>query len=212
MSCDAYRQHHFGEMADADFHKHVQTCPACQAIVQHDRLLMATASQLDEKIDAPLLWAKIENRLRAEQQRTARRADVSNFFRRHQHALLRIAALLVVTVAAAGSLFLLEKTPASEQRILTASALDKIEKKEREYENAINELEKLVAPKFTKMDVDLMLLYRDRLETIDAQIVRCKEALAANPGNAHIRRYLLAALQDKRETLQEVNAHRSALN
>jgi hypothetical protein len=49
-----------------------------------------------------------------------------------------------------------------------------------------------------------MLLYRDRLETIDAQIARCQEALAENPSNAHIRRYLLAALQDKKETLREL--------
>ena len=54
------------------------------------------------------------------------------------------------------------------------------------------------------MNVELMLLYRDRLETIDDQIEQCREALSENPANAHIRRYMLAALQDKKETLKEL--------
>jgi len=54
------------------------------------------------------------------------------------------------------------------------------------------------------LDLELDSLYRDRLGTIDAQIARCREALKSNPANAHIRRYLMAALRDKRETLTEV--------
>jgi predicted metal-dependent hydrolase len=54
------------------------------------------------------------------------------------------------------------------------------------------------------LDLELEFLYRERLEVIDAQIAKCREAVAANPANAHIRRYLMAALQDKKETLAEV--------
>jgi len=49
-----------------------------------------------------------------------------------------------------------------------------------------------------------MSLYRDKLAAIDAQIDKCREALDSNPGNAHIRQYLLAALQDKRQALADV--------
>ena len=55
-----------------------------------------------------------------------------------------------------------------------------------------------------RMDPSLMLLYRDKLETIETQIAYCKEALIDNPANAHIRRYLLIALQDKKKALQEI--------
>ncbi len=48
-----------------------------------------------------------------------------------------------------------------------------------------------------------MSLYRDKLAVIDGQIEKCQEALERNPGNAHIRRYFLAALQDKKQTLAE---------
>jgi hypothetical protein len=87
---------------------------------------------------------------------------------------------------------------------LEGAALEKVEQKEREYAAAIAELERVTSSQMAKLDLELMLLYRDRLETIDAQIARCREALATNPGNAHIRRYLLAALQDKTETLREL--------
>ena len=62
----------------------------------------------------------------------------------------------------------------------------------------------MAKPKFSQLDFELMLLYQDRLETIDSQIERCKDALENNPANAHIRRYLLAALQDKKEMLREI--------
>ena len=87
---------------------------------------------------------------------------------------------------------------------LAGAALVQVEQKEKEYSAAIAELEAVALPQMAKLDTDLMLLYRDRLETIEAQIERCKEALATNPANAHIRRYLLAALQDKKETLKEL--------
>jgi hypothetical protein len=58
--------------------------------------------------------------------------------------------------------------------------------------------------KLGKFDLNLQLLYRDKLETINRQIIACKEALEVNPANAHIRRYLFMALQDKKETLKEI--------
>ena len=54
------------------------------------------------------------------------------------------------------------------------------------------------------MDAELALLYRDKIATIDTQIDRCLRALHGNPANTHIRRYLLLALRDKRETLEEI--------
>ncbi|MGH7454656.1 MAG: hypothetical protein ACRENG_25095, partial [bacterium] len=148
----------------------------------------------------PLLWAKIENTLRAEQQK--RRPAWLEALQEHKWTLLRMAAVLLVAVGL-GSYFLFKPKPSGSQ-LLAGAALEQVEKTEREYADAIAELEAVALPQMAKLDVDLMLLYRDRLETIDAQILRCKEALATNPANAHIRRYLLAALQDKKETLQEL--------
>jgi hypothetical protein len=53
----------------------------------------------------------------------------------------------------------------------------------------------------TDADAELILRYRDRLETIDSQIRRCRTVLARDGANAHVRRYLMTAYQDKKETL-----------
>jgi hypothetical protein len=200
MSCEAYRQFELGEMEETVFNRHAQNCTECKRQLEQDAQLLTLAKSLKPPVSNPLLWAKIENALRAEQQK--RRPAWLEAMQEHKWTLLRIAAVLLVAVGL-GSYFLLKPKP-SDSRLLAGTALEQVETKEHEYTAAIAELERVALPQMAKMDVDLMLLYRDRLETIDAQILRCKEALATNPANAHIRRYLLAALQDKKETLQEL--------
>jgi hypothetical protein len=205
MTCDFYRQHEMGEIDDPVFDRHVLNCTDCQNLVTQDAQLLAQAKRLKQPLAAPLLWAKIENTLRAEQRHG--RGDWLEAFHANKLAILRLAAMVILAVGA-GAYFFSRPEP-REPRLLAGAALQKVEEKEREHAAAIAELERLAQPQLTKLDVDLMLLYRDRLETIDAQIARCKEALASNPANAHIRRYLLAALQDKQQTLQELVASRS---
>jgi len=77
-----------------------------------------------------------------------------------------------------------------------------VERAERSYSRAIDELEALARPRLAALDPDRMFLYRDRLGIIDEQIEQCRAELAGNPANAHVRRYLLAALQDKKKTLE----------
>jgi hypothetical protein len=200
MSCEAYRQFELGEMEEAAFNLHAPGCAGCQRLLEQDAQLLAQAKSLQPPVASPLLWAKIENTLRAEQQK--RHPAWLSALQEHKWALLRMAAVLLVAVGL-GSYFLFKPKPASS-RLLAGAALEQVETKEREYAAAIAELERVALPQMAKLDVDLMLLYRDRLETIDSQILKCKEALATNPANAHIRRYLLAALQDKKETLKEL--------
>lgn len=66
---------------------------------------------------------------------------------------------------------------------------------------AIEALEAGAAARLSGWDQQARLLYRDKLETLDRQIERCRAALEANPANARIQRFLLAALQEKKETL-----------
>ncbi len=200
MSCEAYRQFELGEMEETVFSRHAPSCAECQRLLAQDAQLLTLAQNMKPPIANPLLWAKIENALRAEQQK--HRPAWLSVLQEHKWTLLRMAAVLLVAVGL-GSYFLPKPKP-SDSRLLAGAALEQVEKKEHEYAAAIAELEAVALPQMAKMDVDLMLLYRDRLETIDSQILRCKEALATNPANAHIRRYLLAALQDKKETLKEL--------
>ncbi len=204
MNCDSYRRHELGKISDADFDRHADDCDECKKFIEEDVKLLAEAKSLKQTISARLLWPKIENSLRAEKQ--AKRWKWAEVFEVRTSVALRLAAVLIIAVGI-GVYFFLRSEPSSS-RLLAGAALKQVEEKEREYEDAITKMEGLAESHLEKFNEDLMVLYRDRLATIDAQIVRCKEAAARNPANAHIRRYLLAALQDKQETLREMMDYR----
>lgn len=200
MSCQKFKKYEFGKLSQSEFQKHLKTCAACQERMKQDTRLLSLAKSLKKPVESPHLWDRIEESLR-EEKRKGKRSEVKDV----RWSLIRLlpvtaAALLIISV---GFYFVL-KTETGKSGILTESALAKIEKKEREYIEAIEELEERTLPKMADMNLELMLLYRDRLETIDDQIEQCREALSENPGNAHIRRYMLAALQDKKQTLKEL--------
>ncbi len=201
MSCEEYQKFELGKSNKSEFEKHLTECSECRKLVQQDEQLLGLAGELDQPIQAPLLWAKIENCLRAEKQRRIRHE--TQVFRQFP-MLLRIAAMLAVVAGLSTGIYFMFEPDAPPGNILTAEALKKVENVEQDYIDAVSELERLAQPQLSQLDFEFMLLYQDRLETIDSQIERCKEALENNPANAHIRRYLLAALQDKKETLKEI--------
>ena len=109
-------------------------------------------------------------------------------------------------IEAASSSLATDPDPALEARareIIDSYDDLQIERAEKDYLAAIESLERQVRPKLAASMTEETALYEDRLAVIDAQIDRCRLVLASNPGNAHIRRYLLAALQDKRQTLAD---------
>jgi len=200
MSCNKFKKYEFGKLSQNEFQQHLKTCALCQEQMKQDTRMLSLAKSLKKPVESPHLWGRIEESLRGEQH-GERHIKVKD----SRWSLIRLlpaaaAALLIISV---GFYFLL-KPETGKSGILTESALAKIEKKEREYIEAIEELEEQTLPKMADMNLELMLLYRDRLETIDDQIERCREALSENPANAHIRRYMLAALQDKKQTLSEL--------
>lgn len=205
MSCEEYRRHELGELDEATFTAHARACAECQRLLAQDAALMSLAGSLREPVEAPFLWQRIESALREEDS-----GPRQSWLVRHRTALYRVAAVLVVG-AGLGTLLVARREPQPEPRLLTRVALARVEEREQEYVEAIEELEQVASEQLPRLDMDLMLLYRDKMETIDAQIVRCQEALARNPANTHVRRYLLLALQDKKQTLQEIVGQRQAL-
>ncbi len=199
-TCNQFKKYELGKISEDDFQNHLKTCPECQQLMAEDTKLMALAQELDQSVVAPKLWERIEADLITEKasigQKESKRSQTRIWY------ILRIAAVfLLIFGAGYFSHYFYES---KEPKLLSDATIEKIEIRENEYIQAIAELEDQAGSKMSQMDLDLMLLYRDRLETIDIQISRCKEELAHNPANAHIRRYLLAALQDKKETLVEI--------
>jgi hypothetical protein len=199
MNCDRYKKHALSRIGEDAFDRHLKSCSFCRMRVQEDARLRDLARSLKRPVAAPWLWSRIAVRLREEKKakeetRTGHLGKVA--------PLLRFAAVLVIGVVL--TVYFWPKSDTVSSKLLADSALRKVEVRERAYLSAIAELERQAGSKVEAMDIELALLYRDRLEVIDAQIAECREAIARNPANAHIRRYMLAALQDKTETLHEM--------
>jgi hypothetical protein len=212
MTCKELERYDQGELDEAEFERHASRCPACQEALRLDKDVLSLAKASRRHIDAPTLWSRIQESLRNELSAKTPRAIALSIEKDRRHKRFSVrwkplrlvpAVIILVGVIGLGFYFgLKNQTPTSG--LLAQKALAKVEQKEAEYMEAIKELEKQALPQMEDMDLDLVFLYRDRLETIDAQIVKCREALAMNPANAHIRRYLMAALQDKKDTLADV--------
>ena len=210
MRCEKFDAHETGTMTAEEFARHVRNCSECRAQAALDeRLDREAATLLRHPVDTEPLWNRIEKSLAEEKaRRTAvngrpvpeRRKKFFSLLGFRPFLLPAGAALLILGLLGIRALL----KPASPSGILASKALAKIEIKEKEYRDAIDALERQARPKIAAMDLQMMSLYKDKLATINAQIDKCRDALAMNPANAHMQRYLLAALQDKKQTLADV--------
>jgi hypothetical protein len=206
MSCKEYERYENGELTAEAFARHAQDCPECRERAGLEARLAREIAVLRGPIGAAGLWDRIETSLRREQEIAAARAGELSFrgprWGLRRWAILAPAGAALLVLAVLGVRALLK--PAAPSGILTSNALARVEIKEKEYMDAIDALARQARPKMAAMDIQMMSLYRDKLATIDAQIDKCREALDSNPANAHIRGYLLAALQDKQQALADV--------
>ena len=126
---------------------------------------------------------------------------------------LAAAALVVLSLGATGWLLWGTGAPSTvanvdrEERLLSEQAFKDVERSEEQYTRAIAELSRLVAPKLDMPESELLIALRDRLQTIDAAIAESRAQIKQNPFNAQLRRQLLYIYQEKRQTLQQIQAH-----
>jgi hypothetical protein len=207
MTCPKFDDFENGRMSPKAFVRHARECPDCRSEAARDRRLSEEILMLQTPIPSPDLWNRIETALRAEAAAVSRVPDKSArrsvFSRRFRLWPLAIPVGAVAVLVVAVIVFLPSKS-VSSSGLMARQTLAKVDAQEKAYLQAIGDLENLARTRISAMDLSLMSLYRDRLAVIDAQIEKCREALGSNPANAHIRRYLLAALQDKKATLAEV--------
>jgi hypothetical protein len=204
MSCQIYNKFQLGKVSQEEFDDHKQTCTVCQTLYRQDKKLFSSLQSLKKPQETGELWGKIEYLLQREmeQPQPAHKDRKTLTLALPSQPLLK-AAVFLIGLCLVTLLFLFVPQKRSSG-LLSRQALQKVEKTEQAYIAAIRDLEEQADSSLASMDIELSLLYRDRLSTIDEQIRLCKEELEKNPANTHIRRYLLAALQDKKETLREI--------
>jgi len=211
MSCEKFEVYEAGNMTPEEFAMHARCCAACADEAALDDRLEKGLAKMREPVQAARLWERIEAALAQEKSIAGERKGIRSagrrlfaVFTRRPRPIFVAACAAALAVLILGGVYLVSLKSLSSPGILAQRALAEVELKEKEYSDAIDALEKQARPKLHAMDLQMMSLYRDKLATIDAQIEKCRDALATNPANAHIRQYLLAALQDKRQTLADV--------
>jgi len=200
--CGKYKRFELMKISAEVFWKHAEECAECRTNAEQDEKIMAAARKLGRKetLESPGLWNRIEKDLTGfPPSRSYNRTRILR-----PAFLAPLAAALFMTLGTGLYLALKPNRPNISSGLLAQAALVKVEKAEAEYIKAIEDLAGKTLPGMEAMDLELQFLYKDRLAAVDAQIERCREALGTNPANAHIRRYLMAALQDKKDTLAEL--------
>jgi len=212
MNCKELEKYDRGDLDEIEFELHAASCQICRQALQLHREIDSQAKLLRQPISAPHLWDRIDKALQEEKdigpllsQRTSTPKELKKERSPFHRKYLRIVTAAAVSLAIIGiGIYFGVKNSAPTSGLLAQKALIRVEQKEQEYQKAIDALEKQAFSQMDDLNLELVFLYRTRLETIDAQIEQCREALVLNPANAHIRGYLMAALQDKKETLVEV--------
>lgn len=171
----------------------------------HDSLdddLSAAARTLHREWESPALWPAIASQIEPVRQRCSW----------HGYKLAAAAAL----VAALGSAtWWAWRSPSADNvpagisagpnPLLSDEALAELERSERQYTRAIDELARLAAPKLEMPRSQLLLNLRERLMTIDDAIDEARMQIDVNPFNAQLRQQLLFIYQEKRRTLEQIH-------
>jgi len=199
MKCSYFENDSLNTLTEDDRFLHTKECPLCAERESIENQIEIDANLLPAFKPAASLWGKIENEIKANE-KSKRKSTILKQVSK-QKIWLRAAAILFVTFSITALYF---TSNSGSENILSSISLLKVELTERSHLSAIEDLEMQADSKMAEMGFELSFLYRDKLETINVQIAQCEEAINKNPGNAHIRRYMLAALQDKKETLNEI--------
>ena len=176
--------------------RHAAECDSCAQTLAAWNELSDTAQSMRTTWENDMLWPRIERAIRAEKKRPAPR-------------WLRQAAAAAVIIFALGAplfyaLRVQTREAAFDRTIIRVSALDEVERAERDHVRAIENLEKVAEVKLEDAESPLMISYKEKLMLLDDAIAECKENIDNNRQNAHLRRQLLAMYSEKQQTLMDV--------
>jgi len=189
---------------------HAAGCPECAEEIRAWKALSISAEEMRDYQDDPALWAKIEKSLR---QHERRQFDTHGYwesvaFWRAIPLRWQMAFASALAVVLTATVIYVVRQPSSptvaSERLLKNSALAEVERTQREYMKAIDQLAAETKPQLDSPASPLMVNYREKLIVLDSAIGELREEAGRNPSNAHLRYQLLAMYQEKQETLREV--------
>jgi hypothetical protein len=189
---------------------HGAKCAECAEELRAWKALSTAAEELRDYQEIPGLWTRIAASLSAqEQKKQAHWWESLLFWRQLQmNWQLGLAGAVVLTLALTGGYVFLNRGGRTEQAangsFLKNRKLAEVERTEREYMKAIDQLAVEAKPQLETNRSPLIANYQEKLMVLDNAIDELLLQAGQNPSNAHLRYQLLAMYQAKEATLQEI--------
>ena len=174
--------------------EHAAGCEACAEKLASWNEISETAHGMHTTWDNQMLWPRIERAIRAEKKRS-------------RAWMWQVAAAIAIFAVIGGLAWRAHQSvraAESDDPILRASAVDQVEAAEKSHIAAIDNLQKIAAPKLDDPSTPLLVSYKEKLMLLDDAIAECQANIDRNRQNARLRRQLLAIYSEKQRTLQEV--------
>jgi hypothetical protein len=184
--------------AAADVEAHLARCASCAR--EHDRLLSlrARARALSREVSPPPeLWSAIETRI-------APRAGAGDAWWRRP-AMLAAAALVLMSLASAGTVLVMRARPAAVASVPAAASpappasLRAIDQGHRE---AIDELTRALENRRGELSPETVAAVERSLDIVDQALAEARAALAGDPGNATLTELVATAYRHKLTVLR----------
>ena len=220
MSCHDYRDA-IAEFVDGtleparqrELERHVESCPACRALVADLKTIQAAAFTLDRVELPPHILPALRARL-ADEPMPASRTRLLAFpaSRGARMAwLAAAAALLLITTAGIMSLTrpaqphaeLAGAEPAATPADPVASVQAELQLATEHYEKAIKQLEEIARSDDSALDPQVAAVFQKNLEVIDQAIDESRSALQTQPASATVQEGLFDAMRSKVALLQQ---------
>jgi hypothetical protein len=190
---------------------HAAVCPDCAAELRAGNSLRLAAEELRDYTESPALWPRIEGALAEQAVRNKQRASLSSWLSSWRYVPLAwqtalAGAFVLVLTVSVGWLFFHPRVPVlpPDASLLKSPALAEVERTESAYVKAIDKLSAEAKPQLENQATPLLVNYREKLLVLDSAIGELRAQAELNPGNAHLRRELLAMYQEKQNTLEEI--------
>ncbi|HXW05403.1 MAG TPA: zf-HC2 domain-containing protein [Vicinamibacterales bacterium] len=217
MRCERYRDSiqelvdgTLGPIRRAELQQHLDVCAPCRSRLADLQRIRALAESLEHPAPPVGVWLQIAGRLRQEGRV---RATIPRASARSRHAILAIAAGLVLAIGASLVALLPFLGPDSEPAAgpgdasqTVQSVQDDFRLAEEHLQRGIARLEEAARGEESVFDAQTAATLKKNLEVIDQAIAESRAALRAEPQSVIARDSLFAALRRKVALLQDTIA------
>ena len=190
--------------------RHLESCPACRALVADLRTVRAAAFTLDRRQPPADLLSRIQARLTSEPAPRGRVLAWPNTRGAWSVWLAAAAALVLTTMVglmplsrSAGVPPVTEPNPALEGTALVDSVEADLQAAEAHYDRAIQGLEQIARSDSGELDPQVAAVLQKNLQVVDQAIDESRAALKTQPASSRAQDGLFEAMRTKVALLQQ---------